>query len=206
MNRSEEVLVPQPSDISDEDIYQAMKEIPGYLDITPGDFKEVFLHAYRHAVERLIHSIKAKDMMTKHVVSVKKQTTLKEVAELMAQHEISGVPVIDQDNKVIGVISEKDFLFHMSSKKITTIMGVLAECLKSKGCIILPIKQGKAEDIMSTPAITVKEDAQLIEITRLFTEKAINRVPVIDQEEERLIGIISRGDIVRASFHFGGKL
>jgi len=205
MDSLEDMLVPKPYEISDEDIYKAMKEIPGYLDITPGDFKEVFLHAYRHAVDRLIHSIKAKDIMTKSVVSVTKQTPLKEVAELMAQHKISGVPVIDTENLVTGVISEKDFLSHMSSEKITTIMGVLSECLKSKGCVVLPIKQGKAEDIMSAPAITVKQDIQLIKITWLFTERAINRVPVTD-EEGRLTGIISRGDIVRASFHFGEKL
>lgn len=46
-----------PMDISDDDILKAMKDISGYLDITPGDFKEIYLFAYRHAVERLTHSV-----------------------------------------------------------------------------------------------------------------------------------------------------
>lgn len=203
--KKESKLVPKPYNISDDDIYKAMKEIPGYLDITTGDFKDIFLHAFKHAIERVFHSIKAKDIMTKKVVSVTRQTTLKQVAEIMAEHEISGVPVVDNEKHVIGVISEKDFLSRMSEKKITTFMGVLAECLRSQGCAVVSIRDGKAEDIMSFPALTVKEDALLVEITGLFTEKVINRVPVVTPEG-CLTGIISRGDIIRTSFEIGESI
>ena len=98
-------------DISDNDILKAMKSISGYLDITRGDFKEIYRFAYRHAVERLRHSVKAKDVMTKDVVFVRKDTSLEEVADILNLHTISGVPVIDDDKRVVGVISEKDFLF-----------------------------------------------------------------------------------------------
>ena len=57
-----------PMDLSEEDVLKAMKDIPGYLDITPGDFKEIYSFAYRHAVERQIHSTRAKDAMTEEVV------------------------------------------------------------------------------------------------------------------------------------------
>jgi CBS-domain-containing membrane protein len=56
-----------PVDISDNDIYEAMKEIPGYLDITPGDFKEVYLKAFQHAVRRLTRAIHVSKIMTKDV-------------------------------------------------------------------------------------------------------------------------------------------
>lgn len=82
-------------DISDDDIYDAMKEIPGYLDITPGDFKEVFRFAYQHAVERL-SSVKAGDVMVTEVVSVTRKTPLDQVAAVMARHGISGVPVVEE--------------------------------------------------------------------------------------------------------------
>ena len=59
-----------PVDISDDDIYEAMKDVPGYLDITPGDFKEVYLQAYRHAISRVMKSVKAADVMTRQVISV----------------------------------------------------------------------------------------------------------------------------------------
>jgi len=124
-----------PMDLSEEDVLKAMKDIPGYLDITPGDFKEIYSFAYRHAVERQIHSTRAQDVMTEEVVFVNRTTPLKDVAEILNRHDISGVPVVDDENKVVGVISEKDFLFNMGAKETRTFMGVVAHCLKNKGCV-----------------------------------------------------------------------
>ena len=185
-------------EISDNDIYEAMKDIQGYLDITPADLKEIYKFAYRHALERITQSVRAHDIMTTQVFSVNRTTPVMEVAELMAEKTVSGIPVLEEDGKVAGIISEKDFLSHMGSRDKTHFMAVVAECLKGKGCVAMPIRSQKAEDIMTSPAVTVKEDTSVIEIANLFTEKNINRVPVIN-EEGRLKGIVSRADIVRAS-------
>lgn len=190
---------PPPLDISDDDILEAMKNIRGYLDITPGDFKELYCFAYSHAIDRLMHFIKARDIMTTEVVFVRKETPLKEVADSMSVHGISGVPVVDEEGKVAGVISEKDFLSMMDTKDTKSFMGVVAQCLTSKGCVAIPMRKQKAEDIMSSPALTVGEDASISEIAGIFKEKNCNRVPVIDRKD-KLIGIVSREDIVRASF------
>jgi len=185
-------------EISDNDIYEAMKDIPGYLDITPADLKEIYKFAYRHALQRISQAVRAHDIMTTQVFSVNRTTPVMEVAELMAEKTVSGIPVLEEDGKVAGIISEKDFLSHMGSRDKTHFMAVVAECLKGKGCVAMPIRSQKAEDIMTSPAVTVKEDTSVIEIANLFTEKNINRVPVIN-EEGRLKGIVSRADIVRAS-------
>jgi len=185
----------RPVDISDDDIYDAMKEIPGYLDITPGDFKEVFRFAYQHAVERL-SSVKAGDVMVTEVVSVTRKTPLDQVAAVMARHGISGVPVVEEGERVVGVISEKDFLTRMGEQDTETFMGVVAECLKGLGCVAVSIRGQNAEDIMTSPAVTVNEETSIREIANLLTEKNINRVPVINRKG-RLVGIISRADIVR---------
>ncbi len=187
-----------PMDISDDDILKAMKDISGYLDITPGDFKEIYRIAYKHAVERLTHSIRAKDVMTREVIFVKKDTSLKEMAEILDRHVISGVPVIGDDQSVAGVISEKDFLIHMGAKEKRSFMGVVTHCLSNKGCIALPMRMQNAEDIMTSPAITVREDTPIFEIANIFTEKNINRTPVTDRNN-KLIGIVTRADIVRSS-------
>lgn len=184
----------RPVDISDDDIYDAMKEIPGYLDITPGDFKEVYRFAYQHAVERF-SSVKAGDAMVREVVTVTRKTPLVQVAEAMARHGVSGVPVVEEGERVVGVISEKDFLTRMGEQDAKTFMGVVAECLKGKGCVAVPIRGQNAEDIMTSPAVTVNEETSIMEIANIFTEKNINRVPVINQQG-RLVGIISRADVV----------
>jgi CBS-domain-containing membrane protein len=185
----------RPVDISDDDIYDAMKEIPGYLDITPGDFKEVFRFAYQHAVERL-SSVKAGDVMVTEVVSVTRKTPLDQVAAVMARHGISGVPVVEEGERVVGIISEKDFLTRMGEQDTETFMGVVAECLKGLGCVAVSIRGQNAEDIMTSPAVTVNEETSIREIANLLTEKNINRVPVINRKGH-LVGIISRADIVR---------
>lgn len=184
-------------EISDKDIYEAMKDIPGYLDITPGDFKELYRQTYRHALNRIARSVKAGDIMTGEVLSVKRKTALTEVAKLMAEKGISGVPVIEDDRKVAGVISEKDFLSRMGARNTKTFMGVVAKCLGGNGCVALSIRAKNAEDIMTAPAVTVNVDAPLVDITTLFKERKINRVPVVDREG-RLVGIVSREDIVEA--------
>lgn len=189
--------IPFKIDISDDDIYEAMKGVQGYLDITPGDFKEVYLLAYRHAVERVSRKIKAGEIMTREVFSVKRDTPLKEVAEVMARRGVAGVPVLEEDGTVAGVISEKDFLARMGGGS-RSFMGVVAECLRGKGCVAVPIRAQKAEDIMSSPAVTVDREATMGEIADIFTGRRMNRVPVVD-EGGRLIGIVSREDIVRAS-------
>ncbi len=191
-------------EISDRDIYEAMKDIPGYLDITPGDLKELFRIAYRHAVDRILSSVRAKDVMTKTVFAARPDMLLKDVALLMADHGISGVPVVDDDRKVIGVISEKDFLSRMGSQERGHIMGIIAECLTGRGCLAAPIRQKTAGDIMTSPAVTVAGDIALFTLMALFSERSINRAPVVD-DAGRLIGIVSRADIIRSQTLDSGK-
>ena len=195
---SEKKNFPFSIELSDDDIYEAMKDVQGYLDITPTDLKTIYTFAYRHALERITGSVKARDIMTTQVLSVTRETPLMEVAELMARENISGLPVVDKDGKPAGIISEKDFLSHMGSGDKSHFMSVVAECLRGKGCVAVPIRSQKAEDIMTSPAVTVGEDTPAMEIAGIFTKKNINRVPVIARDG-RIIGIVSRADIVRAS-------
>jgi CBS domain-containing membrane protein len=187
-----------PFDISDDDVLKAMKDINGYLDITPGDFKELYRLAFTRAVERLTHLFKARDVMTEKVHFVKKDTLSEEIAGMMAKEGVSGVPVVDSEEKVIGVISEKDFLFHLGTKDSRSFMDVVEHCLKNKGCLALSMRKQTAEDIMTSPAITVSDETPVFQIAGLLTEKKISRVPVTDLKN-KLIGIVSRADIVQAS-------
>lgn len=191
-------------DFKEEDIIAAMKKIPGYLDITPKDFKEVYLLAYQQAVERLSRRVTAREIMTREVISVKRDTPLAVVAEAMGQRGISGVPVVDEAGKVVGVISEKDFLTAMGVTEPQNFMTLVASCLRTKGCVALPIKKQTAGDLMSSPAVTVTEETHVREIAEIFTARNINRVPVTDPAGN-LRGIVSRGDLVKATLQ-GTKL
>ena len=186
------------ADLTDSDIYEAMKSMPGYLDITPGDFKELYCYAYRQATERVARSVLARNMMATDVISVKPDTPLHEVAGAMGGRGISGVPVVDEETSVVGVISEKDFLGRMGDESPKNFMAVIANCLKAKGCIALPIRAKTAQDIMTSPAVTVREDTPFSDIADVMARRAINRLPVVD-DKGRLVGIITRNDLIAVS-------
>ncbi|HEY6073234.1 MAG TPA: CBS domain-containing protein, partial [Anaerolineales bacterium] len=167
--------------------------------ITPADLKEVYSFAYRHALERITNSIKARDLMTTTVYTVQRNTPLRDVAKIMAANGISGVPVVSSDMQVIGIISETDFCSSMGDHTAKSLMGVIADCLKNQGCFAMTIREKKAEDIMTSPAVTVSPEDSLMQIKAVLKGNSINRVPVVDSQGH-LAGIISRADIVRFAF------
>ncbi|MFZ2631768.1 MAG: CBS domain-containing protein [Desulfosalsimonadaceae bacterium] len=186
-------------DLSEDDVMAAMKSIDGYIDITPKDFNEIYRAAFRYAVDRLSRLVKAEDIMTQQVIAVTPGTLLTETARMMASANISGVPVINTDQTVVGIISEKDFLKKMGEGTGTetsgSFMGVIAQCLENRGCLAIPIKGKTAQEIMTSPVISAYPDATISELSKKLADNRINRIPVITKQG-KLVGIVSRGDIV----------
>jgi CBS domain-containing protein len=142
------------------------------------------------------------DIMVGAVVSVSPQASLSEVVETMSRSRVSGVPVVDGDRKVLGVISEKDILFQLIGETTDNFMTLLSKCLQTKGCVVMPPKLLTAREVMTSPAITIPEDAALVDIAATLTRKSINRLPVTDAAG-RLVGIVTRSDIVNATLRSG---
>ena len=186
-----------PVDISDEDVLEAMKSLQGYIDITPGDFREVYRVAYALAMDRMMTSIKAKDIMTQPVHSLRADMDLIETVDLLAVHRISGAPVVDHLGRIIGVVSEKDIMKKMGDNRAGSFMEIIALCLKNKGCLAVPMRQRTVSDIMTSPAITIIPDMPIGDILAIISEKQINRLPVIGNDGKP-IGIVARSDLVRA--------
>ncbi|MFB7541993.1 CBS domain-containing protein [Streptomyces zaomyceticus] len=113
--------------------------------------------------------LKIGDLMTDDVVSAVPATSFKEVAKLLAEHDISGVPVVDADDHVVGVVSESDLLAR---------------------------DELAARDLMTRPAITVHAEETVSDAARLMVRREVERLPVVD-EEERLVGIVTRRDLLR---------
>jgi CBS domain-containing membrane protein len=185
---------------TDDDILEAMRDISGYLDITPSDFKEVYQIASKHALERLKNSIKVEHVMTAPVITVSEETSLLDAAKLMAHNNISGLPVMNHKQSVSGILSEKDFLkrmVHKDGKSSVSFMSVISQCLEIKGCLAADLKNLHVKDIMSSPPVTVEKSISIMDVAAIFESKKINRVPVLD-ENSNLVGIIARSDIVQA--------
>lgn len=184
-------------DISELDVIAAMKELQGYIDISPGDFKEVFQIAYAHAMRRIMESRTAGDIMTTPVHCLQADMDLVQAAKFLADKQFSGAPVIDASGKIVGVLSEKDFLARMGIGKPASFMQIVAQCLTNKGCMATTLLNHSVREVMSTPPITAAPDIAMDAISALFVEKQINRLPIIEAEG-RPVGIVTRSDLVQS--------
>ena len=139
--------------------------------------------------------MKVRDIMTTDPISVRADTLLKEAARIMVRHKVSGLPVIDPDGLLIGIVTEGDFLRQEASRDRPYRMSLL-DALFGDGAPTTPIAETVGE-VMTEDVITIAPDAVLGEAARLMAGRGIKRLPVID-EEGMLSGIISRADIVNA--------
>lgn len=184
-------------DISELDVIAAMKDIQGYIDISPGDFREVFQVACTHALQRIKDSLKARDIMTKPAHCVELNMDLIQAATFLADKRFSGAPVIDAAGKIVGVISEKDLLTKMGLGQPTSLMQVVAHCLNNRGCMATSLRNHSVQEIMTEPAITAGLEMTMGAISALFVDKRINRLPIVDSEG-RPVGIVTRTDLVQS--------
>lgn len=191
-------------DISEQDVIEAMKSIQGFLDITPGDFKEVYQAAYTLAIKRLLTTLKAADLMTKPVLLVGQEMDLVKAAALLAEKQISGAPVVDQERKVVGVVSEKDFLKEMGFGDTPSFMQIATHCLNNKGCMIGNLRNRTIGDIMTRPPITGVPEMTVGEISALFVDQQINRLPIVNAIGEP-VGIVTRTDLAYSYSAFGAR-
>ncbi|KXZ40517.1 CBS domain-containing protein [Alkalithermobacter thermoalcaliphilus JW-YL-7 = DSM 7308] len=148
--------------------------------------------------------MKAKDIMTSEVITVKKDTPIEDIAKILIEKRISGVVVVDDENKVVGVVSETDIVKKEKNIKvpsfITILQGVVfLDSIKEMEEDIKRVAAYKAEDIMSSDVLTVNEKDDLEYVANLMIEKSINRVPVVD-DTKTLKGIICRYDIIKSMF------
>jgi CBS domain-containing membrane protein len=181
--------------ISDEDLRAALKEMKTYMDITEDDLKKIYTIALRHAEQRIARRIFVRDVMTRNVIKVKEDADLNEVTTLLSENRISGLPVVNGEDRVIGMITEADVLSMAGLKQGHAFKDVIRHLL---GEPLPGTKRSKRlRDVMTSPAITTGPEADIREIALILDEKRIKRLPVVD-EQEKLIGVISRADIVRA--------
>ena len=142
--------------------------------------------------------MKAKDIMTRTVVSIEQNATVLQAARLMLQHHISGLPVVDKQGALVGVLSEGDFLRRSEthterrrSRWLEFLMGpgrIAGDYVHSHG--------NKVSEVMSSDLKTVGEEASLEDIVALMEKHRIKRVPVL--RAGRLVGIVTRSNLMHA--------
>ena len=145
--------------------------------------------------------MKAFDVMTADVVSVRPDVSIKDVAKILLKSGISAVPVVDENGSPIGMVSEGDLIPRPEPEgeaRRDWWLALLAEgeALNPDFLANLKTSNRMASDIMSSPVVSVAPDADIGEIARLLANYRIKRVPVV--HDGHVVGIVSRADLLRA--------
>ena len=142
--------------------------------------------------------MKVKDFMTHEVVTVTPETSILDAARLMLDHKISGLPVVNDDSRVVGIISEHDLLRGGKSGIQTGRSHWLRLMIERVNLTdeAARFQERKVCEAMTPDPVTITETAPLEEAGRLIAENDIKRLPVV--LDNKLVGIIARADIVRA--------
>ena len=140
--------------------------------------------------------MRARDVMTSPVVSVGPETTVKEIAKLLIERRVSGVPVLDQGERVVGIVSEGDLIRRVEGtderhrswwlRLFSDATTDATEYVKTHG--------RRAADVMTRDVVTVGEDTPLHEIAALLEQRRVKRVPVV--RDGRVVGIVSRANLL----------
>jgi len=139
--------------------------------------------------------MKVRDIMTTSTISVRGDTLLKEAARIMVRNHVSGLPVIDGDGRLVGIVTEGDFLRQEVSRDRPYRLSLL-DALFGDSPPETPIAETVAE-VMTDKVVTITPEASIGEAARLMANRSIKRLPVVG-DDGMLEGIISRADIVNA--------
>ncbi|MEN8188316.1 MAG: CBS domain-containing protein [Thermodesulfobacteriota bacterium] len=144
--------------------------------------------------------LQAKDIMSREVITVTSHTSVKDLAQTLALHQISGAPVVDDSGKVIGVVTESDLIDQSKKVHIPTVITILDSVfyLENPDKMEQEMKKiagSMVGDICSSSPTLLAPDTPLDEIATIMAEQSIHTLPVV--EDNRIVGIIGKRDIIR---------
>lgn len=145
--------------------------------------------------------MKAYEIMTADVITASPHDRIDYVIKLLLEHNITGLPVIDDQRKVIGIITEGDIIYRSNEIKLPRYLAIFDSYIFFDNPENLETQLKKmtgflVEDVMTKKVITVDHDATVEQVANVMTKNRINRVPVV--KNEMLVGIISRRDIIKS--------
>lgn len=151
--------------------------------------------------------LKAKDIMTTDVITIKPEATVEELARALMEHRISGVPVVDDAKKIVGIVTENDLIRKNKRFHIPTVIRLFdAYFLIGAGKAEEEIKKMAAttvDEIYTEKVVSIEEDTSLEDIATIMAEQHIHLLPVLSSGT--VVGIVGKADVVRAMTHEAAK-
>ena len=181
-------------ELTDDDILDAMQLIPGYLDITTADFRLIYHLAFRHALQRMFVEVTAGRLMRHAIEPLQQNMTLDKAAKALAVSGYKGLPVVDDNGYVVGMLTETDFLKRL---KADNFLQLLLRMLEDSFEFTHRCHETTVSAAMTQPAVTVSQDAEFLEILDAFYRHGGRSMPVTGADD-RLLGLLLRKDFFAA--------
>ena len=145
--------------------------------------------------------MKIQEVMNKYPVTVGKDAPISDVADLLVKYNLTAVSVVDDDNKLLGIISEGDLLYKKVRPHVPHYVNVLGASIYYNGigeynAQFKKLFASHVHELMTDEVITTTPDKDVEEIVSVMLDQHLKNVPVVDKEY-RLIGILSRRDIIK---------
>lgn len=145
--------------------------------------------------------LQARDIMTTEVITVSPQTSVLDLARLLAEHKINGVPVVADDGRLVGVVTQSDLIDRAKKFELPHVITILdahffLERPSTFKKNLEKLLGNLVADIMTSPAVTIPPDLPLDEIATTMARRQVHTLPVVAGDE--LVGIIGKIDIIRA--------
>lgn len=146
---------------------------------------------------------KASDVMTTDVITVKPDTSLRELGKILSEKRINGVPVVDDEGSVLGVVCESDLVNQNKPLHIPTVFVILDSVIPLENPWRLHkefkrLAASTVADIYSHPATVVEPETDLAEVARLMADEKFYTIPVV--KEGKLVGIVGKADVIRSLY------
>lgn len=181
-------------ELTEDDIAGAMRDIAGYLDISPQDFRELYRASATHALARLAGNPMARSLMRTGGPALEPHQYLPEAVSQMASHGVKSAAVVDRTSKVIGILTESDVLRQL---KVSSALALLVRLSEEPEAIQQCCSRVRVDAVMTSPAQTLRVDATLREMAAAFHRHGGRSMPVVDIAG-RLLGMLARKDLIHS--------
>lgn len=181
-----------------EDLDAVLKRYDQVLDVSRDDLESIFMQTEMQAYRRRFGVITCGDIMSRDVITLEFATELNEAWRLMRQHQIHALPVLNRVRRVIGIVSQTDFLKHSELDDYKTLAQKFRHFI-SRTSHSHSDKPEVVGQIMTQHVTTAKDTTPIVELVPLMANSGLHHIPVVN-EENRFVGIVTQSDLVAALY------
>ena len=181
-----------------EDLDAVLQQYNQVLDISRDDLESLFMQTEQRAYQRRFGIIACADIMSRDIVNAEFGTPLEEAWQLMRSHRVAALPVLNRARRVIGIVTQTDFLEHGGLDDYRGIRQQLRRFLRKSG-VTHTEKAEVVGQIMTQHPTTARLDTPIVDLVPLMADSGFHHIPIVD-EEQRFAGLITQSDLVAALY------